>query len=76
MSSIAEKAIGVAVSYMGPVGQRFLERQTMSHMNGLPLGKLDKSHLSELAKWIQISAGLVMDANKASEFATKVKGLV
>jgi hypothetical protein len=75
MSALSNKVFEIATSYMGPVGQKFIERQTSSHMNGLPAEKLEASHLAELSKWIEISAGLLMDHGKAAEFAAKVRSL-
>jgi hypothetical protein len=75
VASVADRAVEIAVSYMGPAGRKFLERQTSAHMSGLPLDKLETRHLGDLAKWIEVSAGLLMDAKKASEFAGKIRTL-
>jgi hypothetical protein len=38
-------------------------------MNGLDLNNLERAHLPELAKWVQISAGLLIEKPKAAELA-------
>ncbi|HEY3375183.1 MAG TPA: hypothetical protein VGK02_08995 [Candidatus Aquicultor sp.] len=75
MSDIGEKVVAVASRYMGPAARRFIERQTSSHMNGLAIDNITPAHLPELAKWVEISAGLVMDKAKAAELANKIKSL-
>lgn len=76
MSSLSDKAVEIATSYMGPAGKRFLERQTISHMNRLPLERIENNHLVELAKWVEISAGLLLDPGSATEFAKKIRSLL
>ena len=70
MSSYSDEAIKVTQKYLGPSSKTFLERQTRSHMNGLDLNNLDRGHLADLAKWVEISAGLLLDKPKAKELAS------
>ena len=69
LSVCSEEAIKVTQRYLGPAAKTFLERQTRSHMNGLDLNNLEKAHLPELAKWVETSAGLLIDKPKAKELA-------
>ncbi|XHH08017.1 MAG: hypothetical protein ACFCUE_10625 [Candidatus Bathyarchaeia archaeon] len=75
MTELSEKVLKLASSYIGPVAQRFLERQTTSHMNGLQFNTIEKRHLPELSKWVNISAGLLIDKAKAQELANKILAL-
>jgi hypothetical protein len=69
MSAYSDEAIKIAQKYLGPSAKTFLERQARSHMNGLDLNNLGKEHLAELAKWVGVSAGLLIDKVKAAELA-------
>jgi hypothetical protein len=72
LTELSEKVLKLTTNYIGPAAQRFLERQTTSHMNGLQFNALEKQHLPDLAKWVNISAGLVIDKGKAQELANKI----
>jgi hypothetical protein len=69
MSALSEEIFRYTVIYMGPASRVFLERITKAHLKGLPLDDLQKGHLPELAKWVEISAGLVIDKKKAELLA-------
>jgi len=69
LSVCSEEAIKVTQRYLGPAAKTFLERQTRSHIGGLDLNNLEKAHLPELAKWVETSAGLLIDKTKAKELA-------
>jgi hypothetical protein len=75
MSALSEQVLSLSIQYLGPAAKRFLERQTTSHMNGLSFDSLEKQHLTELAKWIEISGSLIIDKQKAQELSKKIKGL-
>ena len=70
MSAYSEEAIRIAQKYLGPAAKTFLERQTKSRMNGLNLDDLERTHLPDLAKWVETSAGLLIDKPKAKEMAS------
>ena len=42
------------------------------HMNGLDRTNLEKINLADLAKWVQISAGLLNTKTKAKELAEEL----
>jgi hypothetical protein len=73
MNDLACKVLKITVDYIGPAAQRFLERQTTSHLHGVTFGEIKHEHLQELAKWVNISAGLLIDKQRAEELATKIK---
>jgi hypothetical protein len=72
MSDLSEKVLKLTSLYIGPASERFLERQTNSHMGGLKFADLKKEHLPELAKWVNVSAGLLIDKVKAQELSKKI----
>jgi len=72
MGELTEQITTIAVSYLGPAARIFLERQTKTHMNGLPFVDLERQHLPELKKWVLISASLLIDKTKAEEFSDRV----
>ena len=72
MSEISAKVLQIATSYLGPASKTFLERQTKGHMGGLAFDDITKQHLPDLAKWVKVSAALVIDAAKADELANRI----
>lgn len=72
MSDLSEKALALSVEYLGPAARVFLERQTKWHLDGLAFDDLEPKHLPELAKWVAISAALVVDPVKAKELSDKI----
>lgn len=72
MSDLSEKALAASVEYLGPAAKVFLERQTKWHMDGLAFDALERQHIPDLAKWVGISAVLVIDPAKAKELAAKI----
>ena len=52
-----------------------MQRQTSAHMNGLDFEAIEKQHLPELAKWVNISAGLLIGKEKAKTLADKIAAL-
>jgi hypothetical protein len=75
MSDISEKVLALSTQYLGPAARIFLERQTKAHMNGLSLDAIEKKDLPELSRWVNISASLIIDKNKAKDLADKIGSL-
>ncbi|MCD1293631.1 hypothetical protein CUJ83_01300 [Methanocella sp. CWC-04] len=75
MSILSERILQVSTVYLGPAAKTFLDRQTKHHMNGLVFDNIEKQHLPELCKWINVSAGLIIGKDKSREFADKVAKL-
>lgn len=74
MNTISEKVLRLTTNYLGPASQRFLERQTRSHMHGLDFAEIKEEHLPELFKWIELSARLIIN-DKAEEMVKKMEAL-
>ena len=74
MSAISDKVIAVSKPYFGPATESFLSRQCKGHLN-IEVASLAQSHLPELAKWVERSGALIMDAAKAAEVAAKIANL-
>lgn len=72
MSELTDSITALSVNYLGPAAGKFLQRQTASHMNGLEYGNIEKKDLPELARWVEISGGLLIDKAKAKELANKI----
>jgi hypothetical protein len=75
MSDLSEKVLGLSVPYLGPAAKVFMERQTNAHMAGLAFDALESKHLAELSKWIDVSAGLIIEETKAKELSLKIAAL-
>jgi hypothetical protein len=75
MSDMSDRILKLTAVYIGPASARFLERQTNAHMNGLKFVDLERKHLPDLAKWVNISAGLLIDKAKAEELSKKISAL-
>lgn len=74
MSAISDKVIAISKPYFGPATESFLNRQCKGHLN-IEVAALAQSHLAELAKWVERSGSLIMDAGKAAEVAAKIANL-
>ena len=72
MSIISKKVLAVTIDYIGPSAEAFLVRQTTHHLNSISFDDLDKQHLPELAKWVKVSAGLLIDKGRAAELSDKI----
>jgi hypothetical protein len=75
MSQLSQQVLDVTVQYLGPAAERFLERQTKAHMNGLPFTDLKSSDIPTLTTWVRTSASLIVDKKKADELAEKISQL-
>lgn len=75
MNKIYNDAVEVAKEFLGPAAERFMERQIRFHLEKDP-EKLEKSDLSDLAKWVKTSASLITDDKSSVEqFAQKISAL-
>jgi hypothetical protein len=75
MTELSDKVLKLTSVYIGPASQKFLERQTISHMNGLAFNALERKHLPELVKWVNTSAALLINPAKAKELADKISAI-
>jgi hypothetical protein len=44
-------------------------------MNGVVFDYIERDHLSDLSRWVMISAGLLIDKDKAKELSDKIASL-
>jgi hypothetical protein len=73
MPDVSEKVFEITVQVLGPASRRFLERQTKFHLNGLEFDNITREHIPELAKWVGISAQLIVDEKKVTMLVDKIK---
>jgi hypothetical protein len=72
MTETAQRVLAIATEYLGPAALKFLERQTKGHMDEQTFEMIEHIHLEKLAFWIGVSAKLVIDKDKAVEFAKRI----
>jgi hypothetical protein len=72
--SLYDDVVTIAKEYIGPAGQKFIDRQLESHLNITPT-ELDSSNLFELSKWCFASGRLIIDPEEAKSFQGKVNAL-
>ena len=75
VTPLAQKVLETTTPYLGPASKIFLDRQTKRHMNGVIFDYLENNHLPDLSRWVLISAGLLIDKNKAKELSEKISTL-
>jgi hypothetical protein len=72
--ALYDEAVKLALNYIGPMGQRFIDRQLEFHLKVGPAA-LTADHLPELAKWCVNSGQLLVGDKQAAEFGDKIKVL-
>lgn len=73
-SGLKDKLLSVCKPYLGPATDMFISRQCSHHLK-VTLDTIGPAQLPDLAKWVEISAGLIMEAPKAAELAAKIRTL-
>jgi hypothetical protein len=76
LTELSDRILKLTITFIGPASQKFLERQTVSHLNGLSFNTIEKKDIPELAKWVNISAGLLIGPAKAQDLASKISALI
>jgi hypothetical protein len=71
MSVVSDKVISISKKYFGPATEPFLTRQCKAYLK-VELNDLTAAHLKDLAKWVEVGAGLIMDPAKATEVSQKI----
>lgn len=74
MNELSGQIIELSKDYLGPAAERFISRQVTQHLKK-EMDSLVPKDLEELAKWVNISAGLLIEKSKAQELADKIKHL-
>lgn len=75
MINLSEEIVKLSTNYLGPAAKTFLERQTKVHMGGINFSDITKDKIPELSKWVNISAALLIDKEKANELSNKIATL-
>jgi hypothetical protein len=73
ITSLSEGVLAESIKYLGPAAKKFLERQTRNHLGGVEFDSLSRQHIPELAKWVNASASLIIDKDKALELSEKIR---
>jgi hypothetical protein len=72
--AIYDEAVKLAMNYIGPMGQKFIDRQLEFHLKIGP-AELTADKLVDLSKWCSTSGGLLIGDKQAAEFGDKIKVL-
>jgi hypothetical protein len=71
MSALSDQVVSISKIYLGPAAEAFLSRQCTSHLK-TDLTNLSSGQLKDLAKWVEVGAGLIMDKTKAATLAKRI----
>ena len=67
---VYNKAVEITEEYLGPAGERFLRRQSTTHLNKDP-EKINKKDLSKLVDWSSLAFALLTNNSEDVEAFTK-----
>lgn len=73
-SALVKQAAAMTEAYMEPGAGRFINRQITAHLGATP-EQFDTSKLAQLAKWVELSASLLIDKAKAKTLASQIRHL-
>ncbi len=71
MNALSERILEIATDYLGVGAKRFLDRQA-AHLKFSSFEMLDEEHLEKFVWWVDVSAKLLLDRQRAAEFARKM----
>ena len=74
MSEYYQRVFKECELYMGDRAKRFLDRQIESHLSK-NAEEVDYPDGETLAKWVQISSGLILGATKAQILSAKIRAI-
>jgi len=74
MSALSDQIVDISKVYLGPAAESFLSRQCKSHLK-VDLSALTRTQVKDLCKWVEVGAGLIMDAGKAADLAKRIGAL-
>ena len=74
MDHLKDVAENVSMGKLQVEVKRFIARQCKSHLK-IETSALSGSHVKDLAMWMGVGAGLIMDAAKAGELSNKIAAL-
>lgn len=72
--SLYDEVVGLSKPYLGMATEKFVARQCEQHVKVSPQ-QLSRAELPELARWMEISGGMIMDKTKAKELAARILAL-
>ncbi len=72
---IYDDILEICKKYLSKDSQKFLDRQIRSHLNKEPR-QIDARDAAELAKWSQVSGGLLVGKTRAERMANEIVALV
>ena len=73
MNPLGEQVLQVAKQYLGPAAQQFLSKELRALE--CTADTISPSHLAALSERARVSAERIMDGERATEFAARVRGL-
>ena len=73
MNALGEQVLAVAKQYLGPAAQQFLSKELRALE--CTADTITGAHLPALSERARVSAGRIMDAERAAEFGDRVAGL-
>jgi hypothetical protein len=74
MSALSDQILDISKVYLGPAAESFLSRQCKSHLK-TDLSAVTREQIKDLSKWVEVGAGLIMDAAKAAVLARRIGDL-
>ena len=73
--SLYRQTVELTEEYLGPAGERFVQRQISSHL-GIEPEKLDKKNLSKLIDWSGIAFAMITkDSHDVESYKQELKQL-
>ncbi|MBL4693817.1 hypothetical protein JKY72_00410 [Candidatus Gracilibacteria bacterium] len=72
MNELTKKVIAITIEDLGPAAERLVLRQIRSHLKKDP-ADLTVADLPELAKWIELSAGMLINVETGKAMADRVR---
>lgn len=69
--TLYEEVIAVSKPYFGPAAEQFITRQCQLHLQ-IDAVALTKTHLTELAKWVEVAGMRFLEEAKCKELAVKI----
>lgn len=75
MSETYTSLVGISQKFLGPAGERFIDRQVSSHLNKKP-EEVTTADIPKISEWVRVSASLLTNDKKVvEEFITEINKL-
>ena len=75
MNTLYQDILNVCEKYLSSNSQKFLDRQITAHLKKIP-DNIGPEDTREIAKWSQVSGGLLLGQSKAEQMAKEILALV